>query len=191
MKFCSQCGATLAVRIPVDDNRLRHICDQCGTVHYINPKIVAGCIPVYEDRVLLCKRAIEPRPGYWTLPGGFMEMDETSLEAAIRETREEANARVEVIELYNVFNLPHVNQVYIMYRARLLDLDFHPGEESLETKLFTEQEIPWDNIAFTTIRQTLKFYFQDRQTDNFRFHSGDIIREADRYFFRSRPALDN
>ena len=191
MKYCSQCGSTLVVKIPPDDNRLRHVCDQCGTVHYVNPKIVAGCIPVYEEKILLCKRAIEPRKGYWTLPGGFMEMDETSLDAAIRETREEANTRVEVIELYNVFNLPHVNQVYMMYRARLLDMDFSPGEETLETTLFTEQDVPWDRLAFSTIRQTLKFYFQDRKTGIYQLHSGDIIREGGRSRFRASPGIDN
>src|SRR5690606_39254703 len=119
------------------------------------PKIVAGCIPEWEDRILLCRRAIEPRYGYWTLPAGFMENDETAVEAALRETYEEAQARVEVLDLYALFNLPHVNQVYLMFRSRLLDLDYATGCESLEARLLSREEIPWDQLAFETVRQTL------------------------------------
>jgi len=124
MKYCCYCSAELIYEIPDDDNRRRYICKSCDTVHYQNPKIVAGCIPVWEDQILLCKRAIEPRFGYWTLPAGFMELGETSLEAGIRETLEEANARVEVQDLFAVFNLPHVDQVYLMFRSRLIDSEF-------------------------------------------------------------------
>jgi ADP-ribose pyrophosphatase YjhB (NUDIX family) len=188
MKFCNQCGAGIIREIPAGDNRLRYVCVSCQVIHYQNPNIVAGCIPEYEGKVLMCKRAIEPRYGYWTLPAGFMELEETSLEAALRETLEEANARVNVLELYAVFNLKHVGQVYMMYRSQLLDLDFSAGEESLEVKLFTESEIPWDEIAFTTIKQTLKFYFQDRRNEKFHLHTGDIIKQNDgRYDFRAEP----
>ncbi len=175
MKFCSQCGAGLDYKVPPGDNRPRHCCDRCGTVHYQNPKIVAGCIPEWEGQILLCRRAIEPRYGLWTLPAGFMENGETSVQAAVRETLEEATARVDVHGLYALFNLPHVNQVYMMFRSRLLDLDFAPGEESQEVALFNEADIPWDQLAFPTIRQTLQLYFRDRQAGLFDFHLGDIV----------------
>lgn len=174
--------------IPQNDDRQRFVCASCQTIHYQNPKVVAGCLPEFEDRILLCKRAIEPRAGYWTLPAGFMELDETSTEAAIRETVEEANARVKILGLYTVFNLPHVNQVYMLFRSRLLDLDFSPGNESLEVKLFAEDQIPWNELAFTTIRQTLKFYYQDKKNGGlFQLHTGDIIKEQDKYSFRPGP----
>lgn len=176
MNYCSSCGARVALKIPPDDNRLRHVCVACDMVHYQNPKIVAGCIPVWEDKVLLCKRAIEPRYGYWTLPAGFMELGETSQDAALRETLEEANARVEIINLFALFSLPHVNQVYIMFHAGLVDLGFSAGDESLEVALFTQDEIPWEQLAFTTIRYSLKFFFEDRTNNSFRLHTGDIIR---------------
>ena len=190
MKYCTQCGAEVILKIPADDNRHRYVCTSCETIHYQNPKLVAGCIPEHNGRILLCKRAIQPRYGYWTLPAGFMETGETSIEAAIRETSEEANARVEVQDLYAVFNLPHVDQVYMMFRSRLLDLDFYPGDESLEVELFTESQIPWDELAFTTIRQTLKFFFQDRQGGQFRLHTGDIVKHADGYDFRDQLSGD-
>ena len=190
MNYCSHCGASVTIMIPPDDDRLRYVCKECQTIHYQNPKVVAGCLPVYQDKILLCRRAINPRAGFWTLPAGFMELDETSLEAAMRETLEEANARVEVIELYAVFNLPHVNQVYMMFRSALLDRQFSPGTESLDTRLFSEDEIPWDNLAFTTIRQTLKFYFQDRISGEFRLHTGDIIKDGDKYLFRAGPSAN-
>ena len=187
MKHCSQCGAVVSLKIPVDDNRERHVCDACDIIHYQNPKIVAGCIPVWEDKVLLCKRAIEPRHGFWTLPAGYMEMGETSTEAAVRETMEEANARVEIQGLYALMNLPHVNQVYLMFRSKLLDLDFFPGAESLEVELFREDDIPWNDLAFTTIRHILRFYFEDQQRDNYQFRTGDIVREGDSFGFLSSP----
>jgi ADP-ribose pyrophosphatase YjhB (NUDIX family) len=183
MKYCSQCGAEIVVRIPDDDNRERHVCSSCDTVYYQNPKIVAGCIPAWEDSVLLCRRAIEPRHGYWTLPAGFMELGETSLEAAARETLEEANARVDIQDLYMVINLPHVDQVYMMFRSRLLDKDFHPGTESQEVGLFRQEEIPWDTLAFATIRETLRCYFEDRRKGLFRTRAGDILRDENGYRF--------
>ncbi|MCG8379887.1 MAG: NUDIX hydrolase [Proteobacteria bacterium] len=183
MKYCCYCSAELIYEIPDDDNRYRYICRSCETVHYQNPKIVAGSIPVWEDQILLCKRAIEPRYGYWTLPAGFMELGETSLEAAIRETLEEANAKIEVEDLYAIFNLPYVDQVYMMFKSRLVDLDFSPGEETQEVKLFDEGNIPWNEIAFTTVKQTLKFYFEDRNNGNFRQHTGDIIKKEGKYDF--------
>ena len=174
MNFCSHCGNTVAIRIPEGDHMPRHICASCGMVHYQNPKMVVGCIPEWEDKILLCRRAIEPKYGLWTLPAGFMENGETTLEGAARETWEEAGARIEIGKLYTLFNLPHINQVYLMFRARLLDLDYQSGIESLETRLFTEAEIPWDEIAFRTVRATLELYFKDRRDGGFEFHFGDI-----------------
>ena len=184
MKYCSQCGAEVVYKQPLDDTHHRFVCMSCETIHYQNPKIVSGCIPVWDNKVLLCKRSIEPRYGYWTLPAGFMELGETNYQAALRETAEEANARVEIIDLFSVFNLPHVDQVYMMFRSQLLDLDFSPGDESLEVKLFEESEIPWNEIAFTTISHTLKFYFEDRRAGQFRLHTGDIVKQEGKYDFR-------
>lgn len=174
MKFCSQCGAMVKYKIPEGDNLPRFVCDACGTIHYQNPKIVTGCIPEWEDKILLCRRAIEPRQGLWTLPAGFMENAETSNEGAARETLEEACAQVEVGDLYSLFNIPHINQVYLLFRARLLDLDFSPGEESLEVKLFTESEIPWDELAFAVVKETLERYFKDRSSGAYTLQVGDI-----------------
>lgn len=155
MKYCSSCGSAVARRIPSGDNRERFVCDACGTIHYQNPKIVTGCLPVYEDRVLLCRRAIAPRMGLWTLPAGFLENGETSTQGAIRETFEEACANVAVEGLYTVFNLPHISQVYMFFRAALLNLDFAPGWESTDVKLFHEHEIPWDELAFPVDRKSV------------------------------------
>jgi len=166
MNFCSECGHAVALSIPEGDNRPRHVCTQCGTIHYQNPKMVIGSIPVWEDegtlQVLLCRRAIEPRLGYWTLPAGFMENGETTAEAAVRETEEEAGANIELGPLFTLLNVAHVHQVHMFYLARLLDLDFAPGEESLEVQLFAERDIPWDELAFPTIRTTLELFFADR-----------------------------
>jgi ADP-ribose pyrophosphatase YjhB (NUDIX family) len=162
------------------------VCSKCNTVFYDNPKIVAGCIPQWNDTVLLCKRAIEPRHGYWTLPAGFMENAETTFEAAARETLEEANARVEIVDLYTVFSIPHTSQVYMMFRAKLADLDFSPGEESLECGLYREDQIPWDDLAFPTILHTLKFYFEDRKRGAFPLRSGDIVWDKNGAVFAPR-----
>jgi ADP-ribose pyrophosphatase YjhB (NUDIX family) len=187
MKYCSECGAQVALRIPAGDDRMRYVCVSCKLIHYQNPRIVAGSLPVWQDRVLLCKRAIEPRYGYWTLPAGFMELRETTIEAALRETLEEANARINIQSLYVVINLPQVDQVYMMFRSELLDLDFSPGAESLEVKLCSQEEIPWNDIAFGTIRHTLLHYFTDRETGEYPLHVGDIIKEGDRFSYRPGP----
>lgn len=188
MKFCCYCATELVYDIPDDDNRHRFICKRCDVVHYQNPKVVAGCLPIWEDKVLLCKRAIEPRYAYWTLPAGFMECGETSLEAAMRETHEEANARVEVESLFTVFNLPHVDQIYMMFKSRLLDLDFSPGTESLEVALYDEASIPWEDLAFRTIKETLRLYFEDRKNGAYRQHTGDITRIDGVYSFKPGPS---
>ena len=176
MNFCSRCGAAVVRRIPAGDNRERHVCPECDAIHYQNPKIVAGCIPEWEGKILLCRRAIEPRYGQWTLPAGFMENDETAVEAASRETLEEANARVEILGLYTFFNLPDINQVYMLFRSRMLDIDFTPGEESLEVELFDVDAIPWEQLAFPTILHTLEYYQIDVQRGEFEFRMADIVR---------------
>ncbi|KVT58322.1 NUDIX hydrolase [Burkholderia ubonensis] len=176
MKFCSVCGHEVIARIPPGDNRERFVCDQCGTIHYQNPRNVVGTVPVWGEQVLLCRRAIEPRYGFWTLPAGFMEIGETTAEAAARETLEEAGARVEVQNLFTLLNVPHVHQVHLFYLARLVDPAFEAGEESLEVKLFDEADIPWDEIAFPTVSQTLRFFFADRAAGDYGVHTGDIFR---------------
>src|SRR5690606_16189320 len=167
MKFCSNCGHLVAQRIPEGDTRLRYVCDHCQTIHYQNPRIVAGCLPVWEERILLCRRAIQPRRGYWTLPAGFMEHGQPLEDAARRETWEEACARVKNLQLYTLFDLPHINQVYMFFRAELADLDFAAGEESLEVKLFDERELPWSELAFPTVGRTLECFLADRRRASF------------------------
>lgn len=174
MKYCSNCSASVELAIPEGDSLPRYVCTACNTIHYQNPKIVVGCIPEWEDKVLICKRAIEPRRGWWTLPAGFMENNETLAQAAARETLEEANARVEIGNLFTVYSLPHISQVYFLFRARLLDLDFKPGIESLEVKLVSELEIPWDEMAFRVIHDPLKRYFEERKQGELGFHMGII-----------------
>lgn len=174
MKFCSDCGAPIEIRIPEGDSRPRAVCSRCEAIHYVNPKMVLGTIPIWKEQVLLCRRAIEPRYGLWTLPAGFMEVGESTAEGAVRETIEEAGARIERGALFSVFDIPHVDQVHLFYLARLKDLDFAPGPESLEVRLFHEHEIPWHQIAFRTITATLKFYFHDRRVGVMSVHTGDI-----------------
>jgi ADP-ribose pyrophosphatase YjhB (NUDIX family) len=182
MKFCSECAHPVALAIPEGDNRPRYVCAQCDAIHYQNPKLVIGSLPVWESegelKVLLCKRAIEPRYGYWTLPAGFMENNETTAQAAIRETEEEAGAHIELGPLYTLLNVAHVHQVHLFYLARLRDLDFAAGIESLDVRLFSEAEIPWDELAFPTIRQTLELFFADRakmrEGGSYGFHCNDI-----------------
>ena len=176
MNFCSECGQKVTKQIPEGDNRLRDVCEHCDTIHYENPKVVAGSLPVSGNRVLLCKRAIEPRYGYWTLPAGFMENDETLTEAAARETQEEALAEVTDLELYTVISVPSVNQVHVLMRGELVDDKFAAGIESLEVKLFREDEIPWDDIAFRAVKMTLERYFEDRKTGKFPVYNLDIER---------------
>ncbi|KQX96657.1 MULTISPECIES: NUDIX hydrolase [Massilia] len=183
MKFCSECAHPVTVAIPEGDNRPRYVCTHCGTIHYQNPKMVIGSIPVWEQdgelKVLLCKRAIEPRYGYWTLPAGFMENGETTSAAAARETEEEAGANIELGNLFTLLNVVHVHQVHMFYLARLVDLDFAPGIESLDVQLFSEAEIPWSDLAFPTIRTTLELFFADRAQmreagGTYGFHTRDI-----------------
>ena len=167
MKFCSQCGHPVNWQTPSGDHRPRFVCPACHTVHYQNPRIVAGCLPLWGEQVLLCRRAIEPRRGYWTLPAGFMENGETMEHAARREADEEACARLGPMALYQLFDLPHINQVHVFYRAELADLAFAVGVESLEVRLFEESEIPWDELAFRTVSRALECYYLDRQGQHY------------------------
>lgn len=175
MNFCSDCGAKVVHKVPAGDNRPRYVCEACETIHYQNPKIICGCLPVWEDKVLLCKRGIEPRYGLWTLPAGFMENGETTQEGAARETWEEAAAKVRIGELYCVFNIPQISQVYLMYRGEIIDGNFGVGEESIEAGLFAEEAIPWDELAFPSIKRTLRYYFSDRKLGQFPVRVEDLI----------------
>lgn len=174
ISFCSRCGSPTTEAIPEGDNRPRAVCNACGTIHYLNPKLVVGCLPVWEDRILLCKRAIEPRKGLWTLPAGFMENGETAGEGAAREAMEEANAHVEIGNIYTVYSLPQISQVYMMFLAKLVDPGVSPGIESLEVRLATEDEIPWDQLAFRMVTRTLKHFIEDRRSGVFVTRLGDI-----------------
>ncbi len=167
MKFCTSCGDTVILQIPIGDDRERFVCTSCELIHYSNPRVIVGCVPVYEGKVLLCKRAIEPRKNYWTLPAGFMENGETTLQGAARETWEEACARVSNLDLYRIFDVPYINQVYMFYRCDLDNGEYGVGPESLETDLYEEQDIPWDQIAFPVVAETLREFFADSPSGEF------------------------
>ena len=174
LNFCSVCGHAIVFRVPPGDNRRRGCCDGCGTIHYVNPRIVVGTVPVWKDQILLCRRAIEPRRNYWTLPAGFLEVDESVAAGAVRETVEEAGAHIVLGPLFTMLDVVHVHQVHLFYRAELLDLDFAPGEESLEVELFDEAHIPWDELAFRTVSTTLRHFFADRQRGLFELHAAAL-----------------
>ena len=176
IKHCRECGAAVTYRLPDDgDTRARAICPACNTIHYENPLMVVGTVPVLGERVLLCKRNIEPRRGKWTLPAGFMELGETAEQGAARETDEEAGALIEMGPLFSLLSVPQVGQVHIFYRATVLSDQFDPGHETLEARLFTEHEIPWDEIAFRTVKRTLEQFFADRRAGHFGMHTFDIV----------------
>lgn len=176
MKFCSNCASPVAKRVPPGDSLPRWVCDQCGEIHYQNPKLVVGTIAEQDGRVLLCRRAIEPRYGYWTLPAGYMENDESTGQAAARETREEAGAKIELGEPFSMISIPYVNQVHLFYRAKLLEIDFRPGDETLEVALVEESKVPWKELAFRTVSMTLKLWFEDRRAGAFRFHASELLK---------------
>lgn len=167
MKYCSACGDKLSVKVPQGDDRERHVCENCGIIHYQNPKVIVGCIPVWENKVLLCRRAIEPRYGFWTLPAGFMENGESTAEGAARETWEEAKARVDNLTIYRVFDLPYINQVYVFYRCDLRDGQFAAGAESLDCGLYDERSVPWDDLAFRVVKDTLLSFFEDQRRSDY------------------------
>jgi ADP-ribose pyrophosphatase YjhB (NUDIX family) len=170
MKFCSHCGQPVSFRTPDGDHLPRYVCDACGIVHYQNPKLVVGCVPEHEGRILLCKRAIEPRLGYWTIPAGFMENGETTQDGARRESLEEALADVEIGSLLAVVHVLHADQVHVMFRARLPEPRYGVGAESLEVRLVTEAEVPWADIAFRSVDFALRQYFEDRRLGVERHH---------------------
>ena len=176
IKHCRNCGTAVVYRLPDDgDTHQRAVCPSCATVHYENPLNVVGTVPWLGDKVLLCKRNIEPRWGKWTLPAGFMELGETTSEGALRETHEEAGAQIELEGLFTVLSVPRVGQVHLFYRARLLSDVFDPGFETLEARLFGQDEIPWDEIAFRTVKETLERFFADRARGHFAVHNLDIL----------------
>lgn len=174
MKFCPQCGAEVELRIPEGDLLPRHVCTRCDTIHYQNPKLVVGCVAEWGGKILLCRRAIEPRHGFWTLPAGFMENGESTLAAALRETAEEACARVDIDALFALINIPGINQVHLFYRGQLCDTNFSAGQESLETRLFDEAEIPWESLAFQSVSLCLQRYFDDRRSGRFALHEATL-----------------
>lgn len=177
MRYCSGCGQILVRKVPPGDNRERLVCEHCGAIHYENPRVVAGCLPVWENRVLLCRRAIEPRRGRWTLPAGFLEQGETLAAGAERETWEEARARVRLRGIYTMFSVPHVSQVHVFFRADLIDGAFGVGEESCDVRLFGEAEVPWGELAFPVATRTLEHYFADRERAEFPTRTEDIVLE--------------
>ena len=181
MNFCNQCGAKVEFRIPPGDHLPRHICDACGTIHYLNPRLVVGCVPEHEGRILLCRRAIEPRRGFWTVPAGFMENGETLQQAAARESYEEALARVEIGSLLSIVHVLHAQQVHVFFRAGMTEPTYGVGAESLETVLLEPEEIPWADIAFRSVDFALHRYLEDRAAGR----EGHYFAEFDRRLARS------
>lgn len=176
IKHCRNCGVAVVYRIPDDgDTKERAICPACATIHYENPLNVVGTVPYWGDKILLCKRNIEPRFGKWTLPAGFLELGETTAQGAARETHEEAGAQIELEGLFTIINVARVGQVHMFYRARLLSDQFDPGFETIEAQLYAEDEIPWDEIAFRTVKETLEHFFADRRRGQFQIHDVDIV----------------
>ena len=177
MNYCNQCGQSVTLRVPADDNRERFVCDHCDYIHYQNPNNICGAILTEGDRVLLCKRAIEPRYGMWTLPAGFMENQETVAEAAAREAMEEANAKTGELKLFGIFSMPYISQVYLMFHGELASSEVSPGQESLEVGLFTRGQIPWDSLAFPVITHSLQLFYQHGVS---RVHHGWFSRDVNR-----------
>ncbi len=177
MKFCSNCAQPVVQKIPVDDNRQRYCCEGCGVIHYQNPRNVVGTIPTFDNKVLLCRRAIEPRHGFWTLPAGFMENDETCDEGAARETLEEAGATLisdQKLELFSIVDVPSVHQVHMFFLAPLSSMALDPGPETLEARFFSQEEIPWAELAFKTVSTTLEWFFEARTSNNYAVRHGAI-----------------
>lgn len=180
-RFCRLCGSRTELEVPSMEDRPRAVCTSCGYVDYVNPINVVGTVPVWDEggpheQILLCRRSIQPRRGYWTLPAGFLELGETIAAGAERETWEEAGARIELGDVFTLLDVVHTGQVHILYRARLLDLDLAPGPETIENGLFSPKAIPWDGLAFLTVRRTLEHWVQDRQSGRFTLHTGVIER---------------
>lgn len=174
MNFCSNCGAPVVRKVPVGDDRARYICPACNAIHYQNPKLVVGCIPVWKDRILMCRRNIEPRKGCWTLPAGFLENGETAADGARRETIEETGADVTDLTPYLMVDIVHIHQIYLMFRARMLAPDIHPTRESSDVRLVKAADIPWDTMAFKVVEKTLSAYLRDRPSGRFVFRTDKI-----------------
>ncbi|KGT47245.1 MULTISPECIES: NUDIX hydrolase [Acinetobacter] len=170
MNFCTACGHETTEKVPLGDQKIRNVCTSCGFIHYVNPKVICGALVLWEDKVLLCRRAIEPRYGLWTLPAGYMELFETMEQGAARETREEAEAEVEIEQLYCMYNIPRIGQIYVLFKTQLIEGKFGAGEETIESRLFSEAEIPWADLAFPSVERTLRHYFEDRKTNTFPMH---------------------
>lgn len=175
MNYCSHCGSQdLELKIPEGDNRPRYVCPDCGTIHYSNPKMVVGCLPFFEDRILLCKRAIEPRIGFWNLPAGYLENGESVEEGARRETLEEAGIDVEIIRVHCLYSIPRINQVYCFFLARMYSPEWRIGEETLEADLFRPEEIPYEDIAFPSSVYAIRRYLEDKENAVFYTHVGGM-----------------
>lgn len=175
MKYCPDCGAQTEKRVPAEDNRLRAVCNHCSKVHYENPKVVVGSMTTWQNKILLCKRAIEPRKGFWTLPAGFMEMGESTSEGAERETIEEAGAEIKISQLFAIFDIPTFNQVHIFYLAEMKTSKLKPGIESLEAKLFSKNEIPWSQLSFSSVRKALELLYWESDEKLPKVHTGLIM----------------
>jgi ADP-ribose/FAD diphosphatase len=189
MEYCNRCGQRTEARIPEGEDRMRRVCTACATVHYENPRMIVGCVVLHGARVLLCKRAIEPRRGYWTLPAGFLELGESAMAGAARETDEEAGADVRIVAPYAHFDVPHIGQAYILYRAVLREERFAPGPESLDVQLFPFDAIPWGDLAFPVVRHVLELIGEDQKTGRFRSHQGVLAREEGRVVLRDHLAI--
>lgn len=170
MSFCTACGHLTQDKVPLGDHQIRQVCVNCDTIHYVNPKVICGALAIWQDKVLLCRRAIEPRYGLWTLPAGYMELFETMEQGSARETREEAEAEVDIEHLYCMYNIPRIGQIYVLFKAQLIDGKFGAGEESIESRLFAEHEIPWEQLAFPSVERTLRHYFADKKQQNYPLH---------------------
>lgn len=178
MNYCSNCGSKVSREIPEGDNRHRFVCANCDEIHYHNPNIVVGCVTSWEGRVLLCRRAIEPRVGFWTMPSGYLEIGESTEQGAARESAEEAGIDVQIGNLLSLVSIPQIGQIHMIYLGQLNTPEFLAGEESLEVKFFSENEIPWDDLAFPTVRLALEHFFADRSRGEFTLHS-EVIRRPE------------
>lgn len=178
IKFCPRCGAPTEYKIPAGDNRPRAVCTRDGEISYVNPRVVVGCIAEHKGKILMCRRAIEPRAGFWTLPAGFLELGESAAQAGVRETWEEATADVPEGELFSFVNVSHIGQIHMFYRTGLAEPSYAAGPESLEVVLMGEDEIPWRQLAFPTVYLTLQHYFADRKAGHFRLHDEDLQKDS-------------
>lgn len=177
--YCQKCGHETTKKVPLGDSKIRQVCVACGTIHYENPKVICGALVIWENQILLCRRAIEPRYGLWTLPAGYMELAETMAEGAARETFEEAEAYINIEGLYCMYDIPHIGQIYALFKAQLKDGIFGAGPETIETRLFKEEDIPWDSLAFPSVKQTLRHYFKDKLNQHYPLHFETIHSEID------------